>query len=75
MCLRVGPGSLIGLPAIVGNQPYSLTAAPCVGADIREISRSDFQELMQNPTLAIKALQILAAEVSLARRSFLELIS
>jgi CRP-like cAMP-binding protein len=76
MCVRAGPGSLIGLPAIVGNKSYSMTAAPCARADIRQISSADFNDLISNrPLLAMKVLQVLAAEVHLARRCCLELIS
>jgi CRP-like cAMP-binding protein len=72
MFVRAGAGSLVGLPAIVGNKPYSMTAAPCAGADIREISGSDFNDLIgKNPLLAMKVLQVLAAEIHLARRSCL----
>lgn len=75
MCVRAGSGSLVGLPAVVGDKPYSMTAAPCDGADIREISSSDFKDLISgNPNLAMKVLQILAAEVHLARRHCLELL-
>lgn len=75
MCVRAGPGSLIGLPAVVGNEPYSMTAAPCAGAEILEISSAEFRESIgKDPVLAMKALQVLAAEVRLARRSYLELI-
>ena len=76
MCLRAGPGSLVGLPAVIGNKPYSMTAAPCAGADIREIGGPEFNDLIrENPVLAMKVLQVLAAEVRLTRRSYLEMIS
>ena len=75
MCVRAGAGSLVGLPAIVGNKPYSMTSAPCAGAEILEISSSEFNALIgNNQILALKVLQVLAAEVHLARRCCLELI-
>lgn len=75
MCVRAGAGSLVGLPAVVGNKPYSMTAAPCAGAEIREISNLEFNDLIRStPMLAMKVLQVLAAEVHLARRCSLELI-
>lgn len=74
MCIRAGAGSLVGLPAIVGNKPYSMTAAPCLGAEILEIAGQEFLQLItENPVLSMKVLQLLAAEVRLARRSYLEL--
>jgi CRP-like cAMP-binding protein len=76
MCFRAGPGSLVGLPAVVGNKPYSMTAAPCAGADIREIEATAFLRLLaDNPVLSMKVLQLLSAEVRLARRAYLELLS
>ena len=34
MSIPVSPGSLLGLPALVGNQPYSLTAKALKGGGI-----------------------------------------
>src|SRR5579872_2487163 len=44
--IETGPGSLLGLPAIVGNQPYSLTAEAQQGAKIKFLSRDEFTALM-----------------------------
>jgi CRP-like cAMP-binding protein len=64
------PGSLFGLPGVVGNQPYSLTAAVRAGARVSFVSTPDFFELMQsNPQLSLKMLEVLAAEVRTARRA------
>jgi hypothetical protein len=52
-----------------------MTSAPCAGAEILEISSSEFNALIgNNQILALKVLQVLAAEVHLARRCCLELI-
>lgn len=68
--IRALPGSLLGLPALISNQPYSLTAAANSGADVRFISRDDFMALMQSdPLLSLKMLQVLAAEVRTARKA------
>jgi len=76
MCVRAGAGSLVGLPAVVGNKPYSMTAAPCAGAEISKIGSEEFKALIgSDPALALKALQTLAAEVRLARRCCINLIS
>jgi len=63
-------GSLLGLPAVVSNHPYSLTASASAGAEISFVSRDDTLALMQaNPLLSLKMLQVLAAEVRTAREA------
>ncbi len=64
------PGSLIGLPGVIGNQPYTLTASVRAGAQVSFVSSADFFAVMQsNPQLSLKMLQVLAAEVRTARRA------
>lgn len=71
--VRAIPGSLLGLPALVGNQPYTLTAVAQPGTRLSFITRENFNSLMQNnPTLALKVLQVLAAEVRSARNAILQ---
>lgn len=61
-------GSLLGLPGLISNQPYSLTAVAQAGARIGFLARDEFTALMQSdPMLAFKILQVLAAEVRSAR--------
>ena len=61
-------GSLLGLPGLIGNEPYSLTAIAKPGAQLSFITRDNFAMLMQSePSLALKILQVLAAEVRSAR--------
>jgi CRP/FNR family transcriptional regulator len=63
-------GSLLGLPGLIGNQPYSLTAMAHAGARISYLSRPDFMALMQSDAaLSFKILQVLAAEVRSARQA------
>lgn len=63
-------GSLLGLPGLIGNEPYSLTAVASAGARISFLDRNEFYSLMQsNPTLSFKILQVLAAEVRSARNA------
>jgi CRP-like cAMP-binding protein len=70
MQVETGPGSLLGLPGIIGNQPYSMTAHAQAGAQVFFISREDFTALMaDNPQLSFKILQVLAAEVRTARQA------
>jgi CRP-like cAMP-binding protein len=65
---RAVPGSLIGLPAVAGNQPYCMSATVTKDADLHAISNMVFREIVgQNPRLSFKVLQILAAEVRSAR--------
>lgn len=70
MCLHAGPGSLLGLPGVLGNMPYTLTASAQAGAELSFISREAFSELLiAEPHLSLKLLQVLAAEVRSARQS------
>ena len=68
LSVETGPGALLGLPGIIGNQPYSMTGIAHAGAEVRFLSHEEFTALMlSNPKLSIKILQILAAEVRTAR--------
>lgn len=63
-------GSILGLPGLVSNQPYSLTVVACAGARVSFLGRAEFTALMEsNPPLAFKILQVLAAEVRSARNA------
>jgi CRP-like cAMP-binding protein len=73
MCLVVPSGSLLGLPAIIGNEKYTLTATACRGSDIRFVTREDFEDLIrQKPSLSQLLLHVLAAEVRSARQALSE---
>ncbi|HEX8712218.1 MAG TPA: cyclic nucleotide-binding domain-containing protein [Terracidiphilus sp.] len=70
LLFETGPGSLLGLPGVVSDQPFTLTAIARAGAEVNFISREQFKAFMQTyPLLAFKILQVLAAEVSAARRA------
>ena len=65
---RVVPGSLIGLPAIAGSWPYSMTATVTKNSDLHAISIHTFREIVgSNPRLLFRVLEILAAEVRSTR--------
>jgi CRP-like cAMP-binding protein len=65
---RAVSGSILGLPGVLGNSPYTLTVAALAGAEVRFVSRERFTALMQSdPLLALKILHVLAAEVRTAR--------
>jgi CRP-like cAMP-binding protein len=68
VCLNAGPGSLLGLPGLIANEPFTLTAMARKGSAVRFVPRSDFEDLMRNePSLNLNVLQVLAAEVRSAR--------
>jgi CRP-like cAMP-binding protein len=70
LSVRAKGGSLLGLPGLIGNQPYSLTAIAHAGARVSFLARDKFTALMQpDPMLALKILQVLAAEVRSARQA------
>ena len=70
--LQTSAGSILGLPALIGNEPYTLTAIARSGAQISFVSRDDYAALMQaNPLLPLKVLRVLAAEVHSARNAML----
>ena len=68
--VQASAGSLLGLPGLIGNEPYTLTAIARNGAQLSFISRDEVTSLMRtDPLLALKMLQVLAAEVRSARRA------
>ena len=68
MCRQAGSGSLLGLPGMIGNEPYTLTAILRKGSVVRFITREDFvQTIEQEPGLYLCLLEMLAMEVRLAR--------
>ena len=73
--IRAGEGSIVGLPAIIGNEPYSLNATVSQDSNIGRISRENFHQLMQkNPQVCCNVLQILAGEVLAARSALSRLL-
>ena len=73
MSIMLFPGSLLGLPALIGNEPYTLTATAEQGAEFGFVTREDFNSLMlTDPTLAVRILRVLAAEVRTARHAISE---
>lgn len=71
---RAISGSILGLPGLIGNSPYSLTVLAAAGAHVQFVSRDSFTALMQNdPLLALKILRVLAAEVRTARMALTQI--
>jgi CRP-like cAMP-binding protein len=72
--IRAGRGSLLGIPAIVGNQPYSMTAKACWDAEIFRLSSIAFNDLLKTePKMQQAVLRILAGEVRVARQALSDL--
>ena len=64
----VSTGALLGLPGVIGNQPYTLTGKAAKGTELGFVAIEDFSKLMlENPGLSLKVLRVLAAEVRTAR--------
>ena len=72
--VKVGAGSLLGLPAVIGMKPYSLTAEVLEGTELSMLTCEDFVNLMQmEPSMPFRLLQVLAAEVRFARETLAHL--
>lgn len=66
-------GSLLGLPALISGERYSLTATIAGGSEIGFVQRNSFLGLMNAcPRLSLKALQVMAAETRAARKALVE---
>ena len=74
LSVEAGQGSLLGVPAVVGSKPYSLTAEAVDGAEVSVLTCDDFVHLMHTePTLSFRVLQVLAEEVRFAREALAQL--
>ena len=70
LAAQARPGSILGLPGVISNQPYTITATASAGAEVSFISREDLTALMHaDPAMSIKMLEVLAAEVRSARKA------
>ncbi len=68
--VQAKPGSILGLPGAISNQPYTLGAIARAGAKISFVSNADLTALMHSdPALSLKMLEVLAAEVRSARKA------
>jgi CRP-like cAMP-binding protein len=68
--VRAIAGSLLGLPAMVGNEPYTMSARAARNAEVFRLGRNEFQQLMKNQQFSQAALRILASEVRAVRKCF-----
>ena len=61
---NVGSGSILGLPAAITKEPYSLSAMACERSEVSFVELEVFEELIEEqPSLFSKVLEVLAAEV------------
>jgi CRP-like cAMP-binding protein len=74
--LNAVAGSLLGLPAVIGNEPYTLTAIARPGSHVRFVPSNDFTDVIrEEPSLNSKVLEILATEVHASRYAISRLFS
>jgi CRP-like cAMP-binding protein len=70
---QLASGSLLGLPALMSGNPYTMSAMAKRRAEVSYVTRKDFSALMlAEPKLALEALRILAAEVQIARAAIVQ---
>ncbi len=64
------PGSMLGLPAVFGDKPYSMSAEASEESEVGFVNRRRFLEIMQsNGQLCMRCLQLLSDEVRIARNA------
>jgi CRP-like cAMP-binding protein len=69
----MAPGALLGLPALIGDKPYSMTAVAKAGAEVGFITSNTFSALMlSDPLLSLMILRVMASEVRSARIAIAE---
>ena len=62
------PGSVLGLPGVLSNKPYSLTARAVQACELGSVTAERLVQLVrENPTLGLQVLQLLSEEVRAAR--------
>jgi len=70
LSFHAGPGSVLGIPASVGNTPYTLTANVRKGSVTGFVQHRKFHSLLRNePSLYPYVLTILASEIRVARNA------
>jgi len=66
---ELAPGSILGLPALVSDKPYAMSAVAKRSAVVSYVTRKDCALMLAEPSLAFEVLRVLAAEVQIARRA------
>ncbi len=73
---NVGAGSILGLPAIIAKEPYTLSAMACERSKVSFVELAAFEELMrERPSLFPKVLEVLAAEVRSSRQALKDILN
>jgi CRP-like cAMP-binding protein len=66
----LGPGSIVGFPASVSGEPYSLTVEVLQDCELDFISRKELLALLRrNTNAALQILQILSEEIYIMRNT------
>jgi CRP-like cAMP-binding protein len=69
MCFQAKTEALIGLPAALGHQRYSMVALLDPDGEVRSISTEDLEAvLLSDPKFSMQIIQILAFELKAARK-------
>lgn len=62
------PGSVLGLPGVLSDKPYSLTAVAVQPCELGFIKAEDLRRLIRdNPAIGLQVLQLLSEDVRAAR--------
>ena len=68
MCFHAKTGALIGLPAALGHERYSMLAVLNPGGEVRRIHLEDLEAiLLSQPKFSMQIIQILVFELKAAR--------
>ena len=74
--IQVPDGSILGLPGVIANEPYTFSAVATPDAHVGSVARKDFEEILRSEaSLYPKVLQILAAEVRSVRLAISDLLA
>ena len=74
MCHLALPSSILGLPAVIGNEPYTMSAFVRKDTELGFLPRDEFEAMMHaDPSLYPCVLEILAADVRSIRQYVSEL--
>lgn len=70
-----GPGSVLGLSAVIAGEPYELTAETSMPCQVHFVERENLRRLLRsNPQLGLKATEALSHEFQAAYRDIHDLI-
>lgn len=73
MCIKAGPGSVLGLPGVIANKPYTMTAFIRKDSAVSFVARDEFERMMlEEPELYPGILQVLATDFRSIRQAIAE---